>query len=242
MDKQYVSPYIQAGMQAYIDWYSMEWKKYVPEKGRELTGLLLGSISDMRKEQDTKQQIRNPRLKVAIARIEQNAERGAAAKRFHATTTMIDRTAGRAIVRRLIPCRVGLLTNFVTDRADEVEKFAQMMLNTYPGTSFFFEDDVGFRVECRCYLDQGVDFPQADSGNPGDLYTVEPVVSLTTYIGTTEEMGLIRKINVRLGEAIGPVTSTIHVDVDTGQVQALEPETLTYTGPFDSTSSQWKGI
>ncbi|QXV74106.1 hypothetical protein [Rhizobium phage RHEph12] len=242
MKKEYVSPYIQAGIKAYIDWFSMEWKKYVPEKGRELIGVLLPNITDMRKEQDTKQKITNPRLKVALARIEQNGERGAAAKRYHATNTMIDRTAGRAIVRRLVPCRVGFVTNFVTDRADEVEKFAQMMLNNYPGPTFFFEDDVGFRVECRCYLDQGVDFPQADSSGPGDLYTVEPVVSLTTYIGTVEETGLIRKINVRLNEAIGSILTTVHFDVDNGLVQALEPETLTYTGPFDSTSSQWKGI
>lgn len=241
----YVSPFIEAGIQAYIQWFTNEWTKYQPDKHRKLKGVLLGNVTDLRKAQDTlkSEGIKDlPRLHVAMARMELNGDRGGGAKRFHKINSMIDRDAGKSHVRTVVPVRVGLVTNFITDRADEVKLLSEAMLNNYPGTSFFFEDDVGFRMECRVFLDDGVDFPQQDISSPGDLYLVEPVVSMTNYIGTRTEVGIVREIRVRWKEATGSVITSVAVDAETGKTSPLLEHTVKYTDPFDKTSSQWKGI
>jgi hypothetical protein len=234
----YESPYIQAAISAYLNWYAMEWTKY---SDRPLKTAFVPNVADMRKAKDVVKSISPPMLLASIARLEINSVMGGAAKKFHKITTGINQHKGTSVVRSLIPIKMGLLTNFRTDNGADISKFIQMMLLTYPGTTFYFEDDTNLRVACRVYVDDGADFPQSDISNAGDMFLLEPVVSMSTYIGTREDRGLIREIRVKLNEGTGGIISTVSYDALTGEYVEIEPKDIKYTDPFDRTSTQWKG-
>lgn len=236
----YNSPYIQAGINAYLNWYALMWTKY---SDRPLKTAFVPNVQDMRKAKDIMKDVKPPMLLASIARLEINEVMGGGAKKFHKIVTGIDQRKGTSVVRTLTPIRMGLLTNFRTDQGPDISKFIQMMLNSYPGTTFYFEDDTGLRIACRVYVDSGADFPQSDISNAGDMFLLEPVVSMTTYIGTREDMGLIRDIRVTWSEGKGGILTTMSKDLQTGEFRKMDSEdtNIKYTDPFDSTSSQWKG-
>lgn len=233
------SPYIEAGARAYLRWVQMLWTQY---SKRQLKTAYVGNVDDMRKFKDVVKDVIPPLLSIAFVRLELDQTRGAGARKFNRVLTGIDRNRGKSVIRRLTPVRLGFTVRFKTDDGREAVSFAQMMLNAYPGMTFYFEDNLNFRVACRLHLDEGYDLPPADISNAGDLYTMESVFSMDTYIGTVEEQGLIRSIQVRYSAGTGGVATTIFVDEATGKITELEESDLEYTGPFDKTSSQWKGV
>lgn len=235
---EYDSPYIQAAINAYLNWYAMEWTKF---SDRPLKTAFVPNIADMRKAKDVLKNVEPPMLLASIARLEINSAVGGGSKKFHQITTGINQREGTSVVRTLIPIRMGLLTNFRTDNGTDIAKFIQMMLLTYPGTTFYFEDDTNLRIACRVNVDDGADFPQSDIANAGDMYLLEPVVSMTTYIGTREDRGIIREIKVRLKEGTGGILTTVSYDANSGEFVEIEPKNIKYTDPFDRTSTQWKG-
>jgi len=234
----YNSPYIQAGINAYLNWIKLLWPSYCK---RNIDTAFVGNVMDLRKAKDIMKEVRPPYLLVALARIELNTDMGGGAKRFHTINTGMDISRSKSVIRHMAPVRIGFVTRFVTDKGDETVSLASLFLNNYPGTVFYFEDNTGLRIGCRLNLDSSVDLPQADIGGPGDLYAIEPVISLNTWIGTTKEQGLVKTIKVNLNEGTGGVISTISLDVENGLVQDLDGKILKYTDPFDKKSSQWKG-
>jgi hypothetical protein len=233
------SPFIEAGIKAYLDWYTLLWTRY---SDRKLKATFVGNVADMRKAKDTIKNVESPILLAGIARIELDMNRGAGARRFQQILTGLDRSKGKSNISTLIPVRIGVVTVFRTDKGPEVKSFIEMMLNCYPGTVFYFEDDWGFRIACRVNIEDGQDFPAADIAGPGDMYQLEPVVSFNTYIGTVEERGLIRDIKVKYSAGTGGVATTIYVDEKTNALTELDETKMKYTDPFDKRSSQWKGL
>lgn len=238
-NKTYMSPFPEAGIAAFQRWWAMQWQLYASSK---LNVGIIGSTADLRRGNDIWHNQKLPTMLITPARMELNPDRGGGASRFQVLATGVDTTTGKVVIRRMAPVRMGLTCEFRTDDYKEVNAFTQMLINSYPGTVFFLEDDTGFRVECRVYLDNGVDLPMQAIEQPGALFVLNMVISMTTVVGTREEQGLIRSIEVRFKEGTGPSNITLSVDAETGKVIDLEELELTYTGPFDSTSSQWKGI
>lgn len=237
-NEEYLSPFPEAGILAFQTWWAEKWKNYA---SRKLTIGIIGNGVDLRKADDIWHTQQLPTMLITPARFEIDGERGGGAVRFRTLATGINEETGTVVLRKMAPVRMGLTCSFRTDNYKEVQAFAELLLNSYPGHTFYFQDDTGFVVEARIYLDNGVDLPPMDVGNE-DLFVIEMVISMTTYIGSREEKGLIRSIEVRFLEGTGAPNVTIGVDVNTGAVIPLEDLSLTYTGPFDTTSSQWKGV
>lgn len=233
------SPFIEASVIAYLDWLRFLWSSF---SRRELTTAFVGNVDDMRKMKDTTKDVDLPTVAVAFARLEIDSAKGGGARKFNAINTGIDRDRGIAVMRRMIPVRMGFTVRVRSDQGNDIVRFVEAMLNEYPGYTFYFEDDLNFRVACRLNIDEGYDIPQNDIAGPGDVFTLETVFSMNTYIGRRREQGLIRKIKIDFNEGTGGSSTTIHFDKQTGRVEKLTDTELNYTGPFDSKSSQWKGV
>lgn len=234
----YYSTFIDASIKAFQTWIITEWMKY---STRKLHTAVIGNITDLRKSNDVIKTQQLPTFLMSMARMELNSDRAGAAAKFREIVTSVDRARGIAVTRRLAPVRFGLMTSFRTDTGREVDQFAQMLMNSYPGTTFYFEDNTGLRVAARVYLDNGVDYPQADISGPGDIYEIQTVISMTTYIGPKTEQGLIRDIKVRYVEGTGPIVTTLSVDVATGDIKPLESTIESYTDPFDKSKPVFRG-
>lgn len=234
------SPFIEAGAIAYMDWLRFLWSKTY--NNSKLKAVFVGNVEDMRKAKDVVKNIEYPMVLVAFGRMELDMATGAGAARFRKFTSAIDRNRGVASISTATPVRIGFAVRFKSEKATDCMAYAEMMLQHFPGYAFYFEDDTGFRAACRLYIEEGYDIPQNDIGGPGDIYTMESVFSLRTYITTRERQGLIRQIKIDYEGGLGGITTTAHIDKLTGNVQKLDGTTLDYTGPFDRNSSQWKGV
>lgn len=236
----YNSPFLEASFTAMLAWFEIEYKKYQPSNSEPLTVAAVGNLQDLRKMQDVTRQIRFPYLAIAFAKLEPDLARGALARRFNKDYMRVP-NASKAIVRSVIPVKLGFMLQFKTNDLQHILRFAEMMINNLPGPTFFFEDAYGFRVECKANFDPSFDLPQADISNPGDAYLVEIPASLTSYTGITFEQGLIHTIKVRYAAATGGIQSTTLVDIKDDKVLQLEKYQVNYLELFDKDSPKWKG-
>lgn len=239
-NKTYASPFIEASIQAYLAWIEQEWKKYVGENGRRIKVVNVPNLADLRKIQDQTKNVENPLYLVALARIEPWTERGGIAKKFNTFATDVDRKSGSAIMRNMIPVRLGFMSQMRTDNFIEAVRYCEMLMNSQPGKVFTLRTG-SFSVESRIFFDPSFELPQAAMEGPGDLYIIELPCSITTWMGTSTEQGLIREITCTFIEGSGQYNIPISVDVESGRVLSLDQYSQNYIDLFDSSSPHWKG-
>lgn len=236
-NSEFHSPFSQGSMAAFLLWLEVEWAKYTKEK---LSVSLVGNVADLRKIQDNTRTIRFPYVAVSLARIEINTDKGGLARRYNALTTSLDLARSKARVHRMTPVKIGFMAQFSTDNIDHVYTYASMLANNAPGPSFYLEDDTGFRIESRVIYDTTFDIPQADISSPGDKFVVEVPAYVTSYVGTVEEIGLIREIKVSLVNGSDTIFSKLQYDIKEKKINELQRFDLKYTDPFDKSSTQWR--
>lgn len=234
------SVFLEASYMAMLQWIETEWKKYEPDKSEKLLVASVGNLNDLRKTQDVTRQISYPYVLFAFARIEPFLERGALARRYNQEYMRMPK-ASKAIVRNCIPVKLGFMLQFKTNNLQHVLRFSEMLINNLPGPTFYFEDEHGFRVECKANFDPSFDLPQADISAPGDSYTIEIPAYVTSYTGITFEQGLIKQIRIRYAATTGGADTTCLVDIKDGKVLQFEKFEINYTDIFDRESSYWKG-
>ena len=185
-------------------------------------------------------EIQYPYALFAFAKVEPYLERGALARRYN-QEYMRTPKASKAIVRNCIPVKLGFMLQFKTNNLKHMLSFTQMMINNLPGPTFYFEDEHGFRVECKANFDPSFDLPQSDNSTPGSAYVVEIPAFVSSYTGITFEQGLIKKILVRYTAATGGANTTTLLDIKDGRVLQMDDYEVKYTDLFNRDSPHWKG-
>lgn len=236
----YNSPFLEAACSAYLLWMEQQWPKFAGTR-RSLIVAMAPNLTDLRKAQDETRSVDNPLYLVAPARLEPYRERGGIQKKYINMHTSTDINSGKAIIRNLIPVRLGFMTKLRTDNWQEVINYFEMLMNSMPGVVLNLKDEHGFIVQSRISFDDSFELPQLASAGVGDLYEVELPCSITTWLGTTRTQGIIKAIEVQYVEGTGSYSTPISIDKKTGKVLELERFELTYQDLFDSKSNHFKG-
>lgn len=239
-NRTFTSPFLDASYKAVMQWMELEWKNYWPDPDESLLIASVGNLQDLRKAQDATREIRFPYAFFAFAKVEPYLEKGALARRYNQEYIRLPK-AGKAIVRTCIPVKLGFMLQFKTNNINHILAFAQMMINNLPGPTFYFEDENGFRVECKANFDPTFDIPQADSAGIGDTYSFEIPAFVSSYTGITFEQGLIKRVILRYAVASGSRLDPVLLDIENGRVSNFGKYEIDYKDIYDKTSPHWKG-
>jgi len=188
-------PLVSACQSAFGAWLRYKWTEY-SSSSLELN--FVDYIEDIKSFTYKEGAPTFPYIVMANAGIQLDTDRGGLSRRFSPIEVGIDRESGKGRLFYGTPVKVGLGLEFRADDTNDVLSMITLLYNTSPGPSIVLQlNDTGFMFKLRAMYPTDMDFPVAKQED-GEYTKMSVAIVVNSWIGKMEEIGTIKRINVRL--------------------------------------------